>query len=73
MAAYIANKLGFVVIERQQLSDAENAYKEVLDKLPARRFCISRADRRLREEVRAGRDRVKRAQADQYDEPWLMV
>jgi len=73
VAAYIANKLVFVRQEPQQLSRAEEGYSSVLAELPTRRFFISRAKRRLREEARAGLDRVTRARDGDYDKEWLMV
>jgi hypothetical protein len=76
VAAYIASKFNnWVNHQPTNLSNAENAYKTVLDELPARRYFVAAADRRLRDEAQAGLERVKRVKAnsDDYDAEWLMI
>jgi hypothetical protein len=73
VSAWIASKLGYVVEEQDHLSNAEENYCDVLGKVPRRAIFVSFPKRALRDEASAGRDRVRRARAGQYDQQWLMV
>ena len=73
MAAYIANRLSATLIEQRQLTEAEASYSEVLSKLPKRLVFVRSATRRLRDEAKAGTDRVTLAKAGRYNLDWLMM
>ena len=74
VAAYIASNFNnWVNHQPTNLSNAKNAYESVLIALPTRRFFVSAADRRLRDEARAGIQRVRNAVAGTYDNQWLMI
>lgn len=74
VSAYIAHCLGFVHEEAHHMSAAKASYEDVQAALPRHYFgTMPRADRRLRDEARAGLARVERAKAGDYDKDWLMV
>ena len=73
VAAYIAHRLTAILIEESQLTEAEASYREVLSKLPKRLIFVRGATKRLRDEARAGADRVTCAKAGNYNLKWLMM
>lgn len=73
VAAWVAHMLGYGNEEPTHLSKAETACNDILADLPKRRWFVSFAKRRLREEAYAGLRRVERAKASDYDKQWLLV
>jgi hypothetical protein len=73
LTAFVSRNLGFPLVIRTQLDDAETAYERVLDELPKRRWFLSGGKRRLRTKAIGGLARLKEARKrDQYDAGWLM-
>jgi hypothetical protein len=71
--AWVAHNLVYPHEEPAHLLKAETAYNDVLEKMPKRSWFVPFAKRRLREEARAGLNRVRRAQTGDYDKDWLLV
>jgi hypothetical protein len=70
--AWIAHRLGFVLIEAHQLDQCHQAYDLVLHQLPSRNSLVSQDVRALRAEAAIGRERARVARKDgQFDEEWL--
>jgi hypothetical protein len=70
-AAACANRLGFVQVERAQLSDASGDYRRILAGLGRRKWFRPRRYRRLRKLTMEGLRRTKAAEDGNYDLDWL--
>lgn len=72
VTAYIAHKLGFVLIENQQLLAAQQVYESLRHQLPTRRWFVRQDRRALREAASAGSRRVELALgSSEYADNWL--
>lgn len=70
-AALGAHGLGFVVIARAQLDEAETEYRRVATELGRRRWLRPRKFKRLRSRAHEGLRRVAAAREGKYDLSWL--
>ena len=73
VAAFVANRLDYVIQEPEQLDNSLSCYERVLSGLPKRRVFIHGAARRLQTAAREGRDRVIAAKSSPrvYALAWL--
>ena len=70
--ALLASRQGFVIVEGQNLNDADAAYDAALRSIRKKRWEIGKSTSRLRKRIRDGRQRVHDASTNKrYDTSWL--